>query len=268
MRKMLEKSEEFALARAWRETGCERSRARLVEAYQPMIRRIARGHLRSGLGLEDLVQEGVIGFMAALENFDPERGYAIGTLARYHIAARIQLHVSEFAGVIRLPNSRRIKGLVSKCIGRIRAAEAEQGESLGDTRKREICEEAGFTLEELHEYERVMRPAKSVHASAADDDERGFDLPDEAGDPHDALVASRTREQSARMLADLLGALPERTRRIIALRHLSDDFVSLDAIAAELGISRERVRRIELDALATLRQRLSDNGIDGIADLA
>lgn len=269
MRQMLEKAEERALARAWQDNADERARGRLVEAYQPMIRKIARGHLRAGLGLEDLVQEGVIGFMAALENFDPDRGYSIGTLARYHIAARIQLHVSEFTGMIRLPNSRRIKGLLSKCVGRIRMAESEAGATLDDSEKREICEAAGFALEELHQYEMVMRPAKSVHAATSEDgQENGLDLASDDAGPQETLITARTQTQSAEILGRLLADLPPRTRHILTLRHLSDDFVSLDSIAADLKISRERVRRIELDALSDLKKRLGEIGISDISDVA
>lgn len=269
MKKMLEKSEELSLARAWRDAGSERARSRLVDAYQPMIKRIARRHLRNGLNMDDLVQEGVIGFMAALDNFDPERGYGVGTLARFHIAARIQLYVSEFTGIIRLPNSRRIKGLLSSCVGKIRSAEAEHGRTLSDSEKEAICAEAGFSLAELHQYEMVMRPAKSLAAqSSSDDDESSYELADENADTEEQVLSERSMQSAQAILGRIMMDLPERTRKILSMRHLSEDFVSLDAIAAEVGISRERVRRIEMDALDVIRQRFREAGIEGIGDIA
>lgn len=266
--RLLEKNEEMAFARAWLDNGDERARSNLVRAYQPMIRRIARKYLRNGLTMDDLVQEGSIGFMAGLDNFDPARGYSVGTLARFHIAARIQLHVSEFTGIIRLPNSRRIKGLLSNCVSRIRLEESERGESLTNAEKADICEAAGFSLDELEQYEMVMRPTKSIAArSDGDDDESSFEIADDSASPEE-IVANRQSLDAARdMLVDLMRKFPARTQRIIAMRHLSDKFVSLDTIAEDVGISRERVRRIEKDALRDIRTALSEAGITSLGDI-
>jgi RNA polymerase sigma factor (sigma-70 family) len=207
--------------------------------------------------------------MAGLDNFDPERGYSVGTLARFHIASHIQLHVSEFTGIIRLPNSRRIKGLLSKCVSKIRFEESERGETLGNTEKAAICEAAGFTLEELEQYEMVMRPAKSIAAqTTGDDEETGFDIPDETASPEDQVAQSQSLDSARSILSEVLLQFPERTRKILSMRHLSDEFVSLDSIASEVGISRERVRRIEKDALRDIRSAFEKAGISNLADIA
>jgi RNA polymerase sigma factor (sigma-70 family) len=269
MKKMLEKTEELSLARAWLDHGCEHSRARLLDAYQPMIRKNARKYLRNGLNLDDLIQEGNIGFLAGLDNFDPDRGYSVGTLARFHITARIQLHLSEFAGIIRLPNSRRIKGLLSKCVGKIRFEEAELGRSLSMQEKAKLCENAGFSLEELEQYEMVMRPTKSISSQSSNDDEEyGFELPDENVDTEAQVIRKQSLENARSLLVSILKNMPERTQKILTMRHLSDKFVSLDSISQEVGISRERVRRIEMDALSTIRQRLEEKGVESISDIA
>jgi RNA polymerase sigma factor (sigma-70 family) len=266
--KLLEKEEELALARAWLGSGDKRARARLVRAYQPMIRRIARKYLRSGLGIDDLIQEGTIGFMAGLDNFDPDRGYSVGTLARFHIAARIQLHVSEFTGIIRLPNSRRIKGLLSNCVSKIRFEEKERGEALSNSEKDKICQDAGFSLAELEQYEMVMRPTKSITAqSASDDDESGFEIVDEGGTPEDITSQNQSMGVAKTIIARIMENFPERTQKILTMRHLSEDFVSLDTIAAEVGISRERVRRIEKDALAEIKRGFIEAGISNFSDI-
>lgn len=267
--RLLEKHEELDLARAWLDNGDERARARLVRAYQPMIRKTARKYLRGRLEMDDLVQEGVIGFMAGLDNFDPERGYSVGTLARFHITARIQLFVSEFTGIIRLPNSRRIKGLLSNCVGRIRMEENERGEKLDNSEKEKICTEAGFSLRELEQYEMVMRPVKSITAqSDSDANESGFDLADGTASPEESVSARRSLDKAQEILRTIMTDMPERTRRIISMRHLSDDFVSLDTIAEEVGISRERVRRIEKDALGEILESMKKAGIDSFSDIA
>ena len=171
MRQMLKKSEEIELARAWRDRGCERSRARLVEAYQPLIRRIAWKYLRAGLNFEDLVQEGVIGFMAALDNFDPDRGHAIGALARWHVASRVNLYVNEFSGSLRLPNSRRLKGLLRLVVKPMRAAEARSGRRMSNDDRAEMCRAAGYTLAELEAYEQATSMPRNVEPRAACDED-------------------------------------------------------------------------------------------------
>ena len=266
--RLLEKQEELTLARQWLDEGSERARAKLVAAYQPMVRRLARKYMRSGLSIEDLIQEGVIGFMAGLDNFDPDRGYSVGTLARFHISARLQLHVSEFTGIIRLPNSRRIKGLLSGCVSKIRLEEKLREAALTNAEKEKICIEAGFSLSELEQYEMVMRPTKSISSqSTSDDGESGFDLVDENGSPEDIVAQDQSMAFARRVMAEILSDFPERTRRIVSMRYLSDGFVSLDQIAAVVGVSRERVRRIEKDALAEIRKRFAAAGIEKLSEV-
>jgi len=221
--------------------------------------------MRAGLNRDDLIQEGTIGFLAGLDNFDPEKGYSVGTLARYHIQSRMQLHIAEFIGIVRLPNSRRIKGLISKCVGQIRAKEGEIGRSLSDVEKAEICEDAGFSLSELHEYEQTIRPVKSLSAPSFDD-ENVFEIKDETSTA-ETLIEDQSVAQAAEILGDILRSLPERTQTIITLRHLSGEFTSLETIAEKVGVSRERVRRIELEALDTIKKALAKAGISSLSDV-
>jgi RNA polymerase sigma factor (sigma-70 family) len=263
--RILSKDEELALARSWLDDGCARSRDKLARSYQPMVKRIARKYMRAGLDRDDLIQEGTIGFLAGLDNFDPDKGFSVGTLARYHIQSRMQLHIAEFVGILRLPNSRRIKGLISKCVGEIRLQENLLGRELSDTEKSLLCEKAGFALSELHEYEQAIRPVKSLSAGPSDD-ESVFELSDESQTPEN-LLKDQSVKAAASMLASILGELPERTQTILRMRHLSGEFHSFETIAEEVGISRERVRRIELDALAVVKRELSDRGISDLSDV-
>lgn len=263
--RILGKEEEIDLARAWLDQGCERSRAKLVAAYQPMIKNIARKHMRAGLTRDDLIQEGAIGFLAGLDNFDPDKGFSVGTLARYHIASRMQLHIAEFMGILRLPNSRRIKGLVSRCVGNIKAMESQLGRTLTDTEKAQLCEAEGFAVSELHEYEQAVKPVRSLSAPAFDD-ESVFELEDESATTS-GMIQDQSVAQAGQILANILAEMPERTRQIVTLRHLSGEFNSLEAIAEEVGVSRERVRRIELEALDKIKVALSRAGIKSLDDV-
>lgn len=263
---LLKKDEELALARAWKSKGSQGARARLLEAYQPLVRSIAARYLRPGLGRDDLIQEGNIGFLAGLDNFDPELGHSVGTLARFHIAARMQIYVSEFSGVLRLPNSRRIKGLLTRCIAAIKRAESEWGRELSNQEKEAMAVELGFSLAEIQDYERAMRPPKSLSHAAGTEDEPGFEIADETTS-QDAQISAQSLSGAAGILASILESMPERTRTILLLRHMNQDFVSLERIAEEMNLSRERVRRIEIDALIELRKKLADAGIEALDDI-
>ena len=268
MEKMLERAEEVSLARAWLEEGSQVARARLLQAYQPLIRNIARKHLRSGLFIEDLVQEGSLGFLSALDNFNPDLGYKVGTLARFHIASRIQIYISEFTGVIRLPDSKRIKTLLSSCVSQIRYETARQSEPLTTEQKTKICEQAGFTLKELEQYEMAMRPPRIIaDRNSGDENESSFDLSDPDADIEQNVISNDTVEQIQQILSQVLQTLPKRTRQILTMRHLSDEFMSLDKIAQKIGVSRERVRIIERSALKIIKEELQKRGIENFDDI-
>jgi RNA polymerase sigma factor (sigma-70 family) len=263
---LLQKHEELVLAKAWKEQGSQAARARLLQAYQPLVRSIATRYMRPGLDRDDLIQEGNIGFLAGLDNFDPSMGHSVGTLARFHVAARMQIHVGEFAGVLRLPNSRRIKKMLTQCFAALKAAEAQKGRELTNAEKEAVATELGFSLAEIQEYERAMRPPKSLSHAAGTEDEPGFEIADE-NTLEDVQVKARSLAGVAGVLRDILASMPERTRTILILRHMNPEFVSLESIAEDLNLSRERVRRIEIEALLELRQKLEDAGIANLGDV-
>jgi len=264
--KMLTRDQEMDLARAWLDHGDERARARLVRAYQPMIVRIAKKHHRPGVDLQDLIQEGNIGFLGGLDNFEPDRGYSIGTLARFHIGNKICIYLGDTGAIVRIPNSKRIRRLLSAVIRPIREIEALHGVKLTAAEESSICEDEGFTHAELENYRAVHGVPCGIEAGG-DEDESGSELADVSDTPEDALLVSRSLEASQRAVAGILSSLPAKTQKIVAMRHLSDEFVSLDSIAEELGMTREGVRKSEAAAVDKIRTRLIAEGFTGLGDV-
>ena len=163
----LERQEEARLTRLWRDRADQDARGRLVEAYRPLIRSLARRFVRPGLDIEDLESEGTIGFLSCLDHFDPDLGYSVATLARFHIVARLQVHASEFSGQIRLPKSRKMRDVITGALARLREQESALGRKLTDEDRLRVCEEFGLSLSDLEKYEMVMRPGVDVHEAAS-----------------------------------------------------------------------------------------------------
>lgn len=262
--KMLKKEEELQLARSWKDKGDQAARAKLLQSYQPLVRSIASKHMRNGLQREDLIQEGNIGFLAGLDNFNPDLGHSVGTLARFHIAARMQIYISEFNGVLRLPNSRRIKGLLTKCIGGIKQAESHLGREITNVEKEKICAQAGFTYAEVQDYEMVMRPSQSLSTPKGTEDEPGFEIAD---DHSQTAIEAQSQIDASGVLSQVLATMPERTQHVLMRRHMSDSFVSLEEVAKELELSRERVRKIEIEGLSILKDKLIQMGLTSFDDI-
>lgn len=261
----LERKEEIALARAWLDRGDIRARDRIIAAYRPLIARVARQKCGNGNDLEDLIQEGTIGFMSGLDKFDPDRGYRVGTLAEYHVRERLALYLSETRNVMRLPNSRKLKRLVSSVVAPINAIESEFGIVLTAEERALICEDEGFTLADLEEYLINTSRAKAIQAS--DDETSGCDPACPSSGAEVEVLQSQSVERFRAAVAEVLATMPERTRTILELRHLSDDFVSLDDLPKRYGVTRERIRQIESNGLAELRDGLRRRGIGSVGDV-
>jgi RNA polymerase sigma factor (sigma-70 family) len=262
MRKKLNRQEEISLAREWKLKGDRIALDKLVEAYQPLIINISGRYVRGNIQRSDLIQEGVIGFISGLENFSPELGYGVGTLTRFHIESHMQMHVAEFGGTIRLPKSRRIKNLMSRVVGSIRMLENVHGRTLSQEEKARLCERHGFDLTELEELQAVLAPYKSISGGFTDDDEWGVTIASTSTGEQEATKNLDT-ERAAKAIQNAMRHLDERARYIIARRHFGDDCLSYKALGAELGISGERVRRVEENARNILRERLQMAGITG-----
>ncbi|GAW36988.1 RNA polymerase sigma factor RpoS [Roseovarius sp. A-2] len=263
--KMLNRSEELSLARAWLERGDERARARLVEAYQPLVIRMAKSRQRRGAHISDLIQEGNIGLLRCLDNFDPGLGHSISTLARFYIHDQIALYFDETSAVTRIPRSRRIKRLVSAVIEPIREIEEAHGVKLTREQEESICLDEGFEYEDLERYRAVNGVTYGIEG---DDEEAGWsEISDDRATPEEALVSERSAESASRAVFDAMSRMPERTQKILRMRHFSEEFVSLDEIGEAVGISRARVRRIEEDAMTDIRAALEAQGFHELEDI-
>lgn len=266
----LTREEEQRLARRWRDHQDPKARERIVRAYRKMAVGFAMRAVRPGLHLDDLVQEAVMGLMSALDRFDPELGFAFATFARYHVISRLQIYTLENVGPVRIFNTGATKALLGRYY-RLRRALERDGQLTAEGRAR-ICKELELTDDELQRFEMAVAVPVTIDTGAGhlEDPESGGSraktLASDADGPDSTAFQTVGREQAARILAEILASLPERDARIVRERHLQDPPSTLDKLSIALGISRERVRQIELRTLKKIREALKARGIASVGE--
>ncbi|WP_407156725.1 RNA polymerase sigma factor RpoH [Bradyrhizobium sp. STM 3557] len=254
---LLTASEEAAYARRWRDCGDRDAAYRLVTSHLRLAAKIAMKYRRYGLPLADIVSEANMGLMQAVRRFDPAMGFRLATYAMWWIKASIHEHILRSWSLVRLGVGRAQKKLFFKLRqikNRISAIED------GDLRPEQvayIAEQLKVSPPEVIEMDRRLRGDASLNLAIGQDDsteewqDRLIDL---SPDPESTLTDADEYRHRQAALSEALKDLPARDRAILEARYLADDPKTLDELAREHRVSRERIRQIEQRAFNRVKR--------------
>jgi RNA polymerase sigma-32 factor len=254
---MLEPSEEYMLAKRWREHGDRDAAHRLVTSHLRLVAKIAMGYRGYGLPISEVISEGNVGLMQAVKRFEPEKGFRLATYAMWWIKAAIQEYILRSWSLVKMGTTANQKKLffnLRKAKSRINAL--EEGDLHPDQTKL-IAKRLGVTQQDVVDMNRRLGGDASLNAPIRDDGESGEWqdwLVDNAPSQERVLAESEESDNRHKALIEALGVLNDRERRIFEARRLADDPITLEELASEFGVSRERVRQIEVRAFEKVQK--------------
>jgi len=256
---LLDPQEEYMLAKRWREHEDTEAAHKLVTSHLRLVAKIAMGYRGYGLPINEVIAEGNIGLMQAVKRFEPERGFRLATYAMWWIRAAIQEYILRSWSLVKLGttaaqkklffNLRRVKGQI----------EALEEGDLRPEQVKDIAHRLNVPEEEVvNMNRRLASPDSSLNMplGAESDSEWQDWLQDDSVDQETQLAESEELQERRTLLSTALEELTPRERDILEARRLRDDPMTLEDLSVKYGISRERVRQIEVRAFEKLQDKM------------
>ena len=258
---MLEPQDEFILAKRWREHGDRDAAHKLVTSHLRLVAKIAMGYRGYGLPISEVISEGNVGLMQAVKRFEPEKGFRLATYAMWWIKAAIQEYILRSWSLVKMGTTANQKKLffnLRKAKSKISAL--EEGDLRPDQVKL-IAKRLGVTEQDVVDMNRRLGGDVSLNAPIREDGDSGEWqdwLVDDSASQESRLVESEEADNRKKALREALSVLNERERRIFEARRLADDPITLEELADEFGVSRERVRQIEVRAFEKVQRAVKN----------
>jgi RNA polymerase sigma-32 factor len=258
---MLEPQEEYMLAKRWREHNDREAAHKLVTSHLRLVAKIAMGYRGYGLPISEVISEGNVGLMQAVKRFEPDKGFRLATYAMWWIKASIQEYILRSWSLVKMGTTANQKKLFFN-LRKAKSKISALGEGdLHPDQVQSIAKRLGVTEKDVVDMNRRLSGDASLNAPIRDDGDSGEWqdwLADESADQEDILAESEEMENRRKALSHALGVLNDRERRIFEARRLADDPVTLEELAAEFGVSRERVRQIEVRAFEKVQKAVKN----------
>ena len=260
---MLEPKQEYMLAKAWKEKGDVDSAHQLVTSHLRLVAKIAMGYRGYGLPVADLISEGNLGMMHAVKKFEPEKGFRLATYAMWWIKAAIQEYILRSWSLVKIGttagqkklffNLRRIKGQIQAI---------DEGD-LKPEQVTHIADELNVTEAEVMSMnQRMAGNDRSLNVTLSRDGEGTGEwqdwLEDDSTDQETNFAEHEEYSARANLMMDAMKGLNEREQRILQARRLAEPPLTLEDLAGEFNVSRERIRQIEVRAFEKLQKAVRD----------
>src|SRR5271165_5157278 len=259
---MLEPQEEYMLAKSWREHSDSAAAHRLVTSHLRLVAKIAMGYRGYGLPIGEVISEGNIGLMQAVKRFEPEKGFRLATYAMWWIKSAIQEYILRSWSLVKMGttvNQKKLFFNLRKAKSKISAL--EEGDLRPDQVKL-IAKRLGVTEQDVVDMNRRLGGDVSLNAPIREEGDSGEWqdwLVDDVSDQETRLAESEEADNRKQALGEALSVLNDRERRIFEARRLADEPITLEELAEEFGVSRERVRQIEVRAFEKVQKAVKTN---------
>ncbi|MEL7302551.1 MAG: RNA polymerase sigma factor RpoH [Pseudomonadota bacterium] len=255
---MLEPNQEYMLAKRLQEHDDSDAAQQLVTSHLRLVARIAMGYRGYGLPIGEVISEGNVGLMQAVKRFDPERGFRLATYAMWWIRASIQEYILRSWSLVKMGTTAAQKKLffnLRRVKGQLQAL--EDGD-LKPEHVEKIATKLGVSEDDVVSMNRRLGGDSSLNSPLKTDSEGGGEwqdwLVDDEPNQEVTFAENEELEQRRALLSDAMDDLNDRERRIFQARRLSEDTVTLEELSTEFGVSRERIRQIEVRAFEKVQK--------------
>lgn len=256
---MLDAGEEYMLAKRWREHEDVEAAHKLVTSHLRLVAKIAMGYRGYGLPMNEIISEGNVGLMQAVKRFDPDRGFRLATYAMWWIRAAIQEYILHSWSLVKMGTTAAQKKLFFNLRRLKSQMQAIEGGDLSPEAVKQIADTLEVTEQEVIEMNRRLEgPDHSLNAALRSDSESEWQdwLVDERAGQDTELAEADELAHRRALLGEAMKVLNDRERHILSERRLKDEPATLEELSAKYGISRERVRQIEVRAFEKLQKAM------------
>ena len=256
---LLSKEDEVKFIKNWQLHRNEKSINKIVSSHLRLVISLANKFKNYGLPINELVQEGNVGLMQAVDKFDLNRDVRFSTYASWWIKASMQTFILKNWSIVRIGTTAAQKSLFFKLKTIMTKIEKENNTSFNDYHQQKLAEDIGVKFKDIELMKgRLAGSDQSLNATFSENSELEVQdlLVDERASPEQNAILTKDTKTISNLINEALNKLPEREKKIIGARQLSENTVTLQELGKDLGISKERVRQLENRALNKLKLSL------------
>ena len=256
---LLSKDDEINFIKDWQLSKNQKSLNKIVSAHLRLVISIANKFRNYGLPINELVQEGNVGLMQAVDKFDLDRDVSFSTYSSWWIKAAMQTFILKNWSIVRIGTTAAQKSLFFKLKTIMSKIEKDNDSSFNDYHQQKLAEDIGVKFKDIEDMKgRLSGSDQSLNATFSENSELELQdlLVDQRASPEQNVILTKDTKTISNLINEALSKLPDREKKIIGARQLSENTVTLQELGKDLGISKERVRQLENRALNKLKLSL------------